>query len=64
MTVRTDDGGPTPASLELRTVRPEVTVEVGIANETAVAESEGGGGEIVVRYDRLVDHSEVVEDGA
>ena len=62
--VRTDDGGPTPAYLELRTVRPEVTVEVGIANETAVAGSEVGGGEIVVRYDRAAGHLEVVEGDA
>ena len=57
-------GGPTPAYLELRAVRPEVTVEVGIANETVVAGSEVGGGEIVVRYDRSAGHLEVVEDDA
>jgi hypothetical protein len=62
--VRTDGGGPTPAYLELRTVRPEVTVEVGIANETVVAGSEVGGGEIVVRYDRSAGHLEVVESDA
>ena len=64
VTVRTDGGGPTPAYLELETVRPEVTVEVGIANETDIAGSEVGGGEIIVRYDRSAGHLEVVRGDA
>jgi type II secretory pathway pseudopilin PulG len=47
--VRSDNDGPTDAYLRLRTVRPEVTVEVGVANETNVAESAAGGGKIEIR---------------
>ena len=57
-------GGPTPAYLELRAVRPEVTVEVGIANETAVAGSEVGGGGIDIWHNRSADRLEVAEDDA
>ena len=62
--VRTNGSGPTPAYLELQTDQPEVTVEVGIANETDLAGSEVGGGEIVVRYDRSAGHLEVVRGDA
>ena len=47
--VRSDDEGPTDVYLRLRTVRPEVTAEVGVTNETNVAESAAGGGEIEIR---------------
>ena len=47
--VRSDNDGPTDTYLRLRTVRPEVTVEVGIASETAVVDSAVGGGEIKIR---------------
>ena len=49
--VRSDDDGPTDAYLRLTTVRPNVTVEVGVANETNVANSAVGGGEIEISYD-------------
>ena len=49
--VRSDDDGPTDAYLRLTTVRPNVTVEVGVANETNVADSAVGGGEIEISYD-------------
>ena len=48
--VRSDDDGPTDAYLRLTTVRPNVTVEVGVANETNVADSAVGGGEIEISY--------------
>ena len=47
--VRSDNDGPTDVYLRLRTVRPEVTAEVGVTNETNVAESAAGGGEIEIR---------------
>ena len=47
--VRSDNEGPTDTYLRLRTVRPEVTVEVGIASETTAADSAVGGGEIEIR---------------
>ena len=47
--VRSDGNGPTDTYLRLRTVRPEVTVEVGIASETAVVDSAAGGGKIEIR---------------
>ena len=47
--VRSDNEGPTNTYLRLRTVRPEVTVEVGIASETTVVDSAAGGGEIEIR---------------
>ena len=49
--VRSDDDGPTDAYLRLTTVRPNVTVEVGVANETNVANSAVGGGEIEISHD-------------
>ena len=49
MFVRSDDDGPTNVYLRLRTVRPEVTAEVGVTNKTNVAESAAGGGEIEIR---------------
>ena len=49
--VRSDDDGPTDAYLRLTTVRPNVTVEVGVASETDVANSAVGGGEIEISYD-------------
>lgn len=46
-----DDGGPTSPYLALRTTRPEVTVEVGIASKNPVAVgSSADGGRIVVVY--------------
>ena len=47
--VRSDNDGPTDVYLRLRTVRPEVTAEVGVTNETNVAESAAGGGKIEIR---------------
>ena len=47
--VRSDGNGPTDAYLRLTTARPNVTVEVGVANETNVADSAVGGGEIKIR---------------
>ena len=47
--VRSDNEGPTDTYLRLRTVRPEVTVEVGIASETTVVDSAVDGGEIEIR---------------
>ena len=49
--VRSDNEGPTDAYLRLTTARPNVTVEVGVANETNVADSAVGGGEIEISYD-------------
>ena len=49
--VWSDGNGPTDAYLRLTTVRPNVTVEVGVANETNVANSAVGGGEIEISYD-------------
>ena len=49
--VRSDGNGPTDTYLRLTTVRPNVTVEVGVANETNVADSAVGGGEIEISYD-------------
>jgi FlaG/FlaF family flagellin (archaellin) len=57
--VRTDSSGPTVPYLELTTVRPEVTVEVAVANETAVAETSVSGGEIRTRYNSTSDTLEV-----
>ena len=48
--VRSDGNGPTDAYLRLTTARPNVTVEVGVANETNVADSAVGGGEIEISY--------------
>jgi hypothetical protein len=47
--VRSDNDGPTDTYLRLRTVRPEVTVEVGVTSETAVVDSAAGGGKIEIR---------------
>ena len=49
--VRSDSNGPTDAYLRLTTARPNVTVEVGVASETNVADSAVGGGEIEISYD-------------
>ncbi|WP_254840222.1 DUF7266 family protein [Natronomonas marina] len=57
--VRTDSNGPTVPYLELTATRPEVTVEIGVASETAVAESTVSGGEIVVEYESGPDELEV-----
>ena len=46
--VRSDDG-PTDTYLRLRTVRPEVTVKVGITSETDVVDSAAGGGKIKIQ---------------
>lgn len=46
--VRTDDSGPTDSFLELSTVDPDVTVEVGLAVETDIRETSVGGGRIVI----------------
>ena len=49
--VRSDNDGPTDAYLRLTTALPNVTVEVGVASETNVANSAVGGGEIEISYD-------------
>ena len=59
LSVRTDPNGP---YLELTTVRPDVTVEVGVATETAVGETRIGGGEMVVEYDGSVDELVVTNE--
>lgn len=48
LSVRTD---PTDTYLELTTVRPNVTVEVGVATETDVRATTIGGGDMLVEYD-------------
>jgi hypothetical protein len=50
LSVRTDSNGPTNPYLELTTVRPNVTVEVGVATETDVRQTTIGGGDMVVEY--------------
>ena len=50
MFVWSDDDGPTDAYLRLTTARPNVTVEVGVASKTKVANSAVGGGEIEISY--------------
>lgn len=59
LSVETDANGPTQPYLQLRTVRPNVTVQVGLTNQTAVAESRVGGGEIEVAYLPASDELEV-----
>jgi len=51
LSVRTDANGPTELYLELTTVQPSVTVDVGVTNETDVRASTISGGEMVVEYD-------------
>ena len=62
LSVRTGPNGPTDPYLELTTVRPDVTVEVGVATETAVGETRIGGGEMVVEYDGSVDELVVTNE--
>ena len=50
LSVRTDPTDPTDPYLELTTVRPDVTVEVGVATEKDVRETRIGGGAMVVEY--------------
>ena len=51
LSVRTGSDDPTDPYLELTTVRPDVTVEVGVATETDVSATTIGGGDMVVEYD-------------
>jgi len=60
VSVRTDTAGPTQPYLELTTVQPSVTVEVGVASETDVAERTVSSGEIVVEYRQPPDDDLVV----
>jgi hypothetical protein len=55
LSVRTDSNGPTDTYLELTTVQPNVTVDVGVTSQTAIDESTVSGGDIVVEYDQSVD---------
>lgn len=58
--VRYDGGGPTSPYLELSTVQPEVTVQVGIASKSTVNASTAHGGEIAVEVRCTPDCSPVV----
>ena len=49
--VRLTHDGSGPATIELTTSSPDVTVTVGGANGTAVGNSTVSGGDVVVRYD-------------
>jgi hypothetical protein len=62
LSVRTGSDDPTDPYLELTTVRPDVTVEVGVATETAVGETRIGGGEMVVEYDGSADELVVTNE--
>ena len=55
LSVRTDTNGPTNPYLQLTTVEPNVTVDVGVASETTVGRSTISGGEMVVEYDGAAD---------
>ena len=55
LSVRNDANGPTNPYLQLTTVEPNVTVDVGVASETAVGRSTISGGEMVVEYDGAAD---------
>jgi len=57
--VRADGNGPTDPYLELTTARPEVTVAVGVTNQTNVVESSVSGGEIEVAYNSTAGGLEV-----
>ena len=50
LSVRIDSNGPTKPYLELTTVQPSVTVDVGVTNETDVRATTISGGEMVVEY--------------
>ena len=62
VSVRTNSNGPTDPYLELTTVRPDVTVEVGVATETDVRETTVSGGGIVVEYDGSADELVVTNE--
>lgn len=53
--VRHDDDGPTVPYLELTAFNVDVSVTVGVTNQTAVANSTVGGGELVFTFDDDVD---------
>ena len=55
LSVRNDANGPTNPYLQLTTVEPNVTVDVGVASETTVGPSTISGGEMVVEYDDAAD---------
>jgi hypothetical protein len=59
LSVRTGSNGP---YLELTTVRPDVTVEVGVATETDVRETTISGGAMVVEYDGSADELVVTNE--
>lgn len=50
---------PSEQTLVLNTTTPDVTVRVGIANETALGASAARGGTVQIRYDQGDDHLEV-----
>ena len=45
--------------LKLNTTRPDVTIRIGLANETALGASSADGGTIQIRYDQSGEHLEV-----
>ena len=50
---------PSDQAFVLNTTSPDVTVRVGIANETALGASSARGGVVQIRYDEVDDHLEV-----